>query len=314
MSLRISTDNCVDDVRTLSIALSEAQRAAGVQALDFSYERFRRSREITALARLALAYIESDLDGQVLSFGGFRLPLDLVRMTGGGPETFAAIAVAHFGHVQRLAGIESHHTVLEVGCGIGRDAIPLTRYLGPEGRYVGVDIIGPSIDWCRQAISGRHQNFTFIHVDVGDQLHNPGGRLTAQDVRFPLDDGSVDRILLHSVFTHMFEADIRHYLGEFRRLLASDGRVYASWFIADQPELDAASAVYPPDAPLRFEVPWARDCRVGKRDAPAGAVSYTGTLMRRMVEDAGLRLEIVEPGSWPREIGGSQDVTVLALR
>jgi SAM-dependent methyltransferase len=77
----------------------------------------------------------------------FDIPVDLARLTGGGPETWDVIGPGHILQYERYAPISRHHTVLELGCGIGRDAIELTRVLGPHGHYIGVDIIRPSIDW-----------------------------------------------------------------------------------------------------------------------------------------------------------------------
>ena len=39
-----------------------------------------------------------------------------------------------------LGGLRSHERVLDVGCGIDRPAVPLTRYLGDRGSYEGLDV------------------------------------------------------------------------------------------------------------------------------------------------------------------------------
>ena len=55
---------------------------------------------------------------------GFNIPVDLMWQTGLGPDSFAAISAAHFAQLKKWTPIKSDHSVLEVGCGIGRDAIP----------------------------------------------------------------------------------------------------------------------------------------------------------------------------------------------
>ena len=174
-------------------------------------------------------------------------------LTGGGPDTFDSISQWHFSLLDKWIGIDPDHTVLlEIGCGIGRDAIPLSERL-IAGKYVGVDIIKPSIEWCTANIATRHPQFSFLHFDVEDQLHNKMGILKTSDVSVPLPDQSVDRIILFSVFTHMFRLDIEHYLREFRRLLKLDGLVYATTFIYDDDILASARKTNLTPFNLRFE-------------------------------------------------------------
>lgn len=40
-----------------------------------------------------------------------------------------------------LGGLKPSDRVLDVGCGIGRLAIPLTQYLDARGGYAGLDIV-----------------------------------------------------------------------------------------------------------------------------------------------------------------------------
>ena len=107
---------------------------------------------------------EGRLATPVYRFKGYDIPIDLMELTGGGPSTFDAISQAHTDNLRRWIGLEPTHTVLEIGCGIGRDAIPLTEILS-EGRYVGIDIIKRSIDWCTDNIAKRHPNFGFYHYE-----------------------------------------------------------------------------------------------------------------------------------------------------
>jgi hypothetical protein len=79
------------------------------------------------------------------TFEGFDIPYDLAILTGGGESTWAGISVAHLAAYARYGPISAGHDVLEVGCGVGRDAIPLTRVVGPDGSYVGVAVCEPTI-------------------------------------------------------------------------------------------------------------------------------------------------------------------------
>ena len=71
-----------------------------------------------------------------------------------------------------LGGLQPRHRVLDVGCGIGRVAVPLTGYLSREGSYEGFDIVRSGIRWCNRRIGSRYPNFRFIHVDLKNDLYN----------------------------------------------------------------------------------------------------------------------------------------------
>jgi hypothetical protein len=52
-------------------------------------------------------------------FHGFDIPVDLLRLTGGGPETFEVISRGHIDNLQRHVGLSLDFSVLEIWCGIG---------------------------------------------------------------------------------------------------------------------------------------------------------------------------------------------------
>jgi hypothetical protein len=104
-------------------------------------------------------------DALMFRHRGFDIPVDLARMTGGGPKTWEVIARGHMEQYEHYAPISPDHTVFELGCGIGRDAIELTQALSPAGRYIGVDIIQPSIEWARSNVTPRFRQFEFHHFE-----------------------------------------------------------------------------------------------------------------------------------------------------
>jgi SAM-dependent methyltransferase len=244
-------------------------------------------------------------------FEGFTIPVDLAVLTGGGEDTWAGISQAHQAAYERYTPVRSGHDVLEVGCGVGRDAIPLATTLGADGSYLGVDISGPSISWCQDNITPRYPWVTFEHLDIRSDFYNPGGTLGATDIRIPLGQRSVDRIILQSVFTHMFEDDIVHFLTEFRRVLRSDGLVFASFFVLDDESVRLAAAG---SGGLKFQHPWADGCRINDPDTPEGAVGYTSNALDRMLRMAGLDLaQPVHHGSWSGrpDVPDGQDIAIL---
>jgi SAM-dependent methyltransferase len=244
-------------------------------------------------------------------FEGFDIPLDLAVLTGGGADTWAGISAAHLAAYARYCPLRSGHDVLEVGCGVGRDAIPLTRLLGEDGTYVGVDVSGPSIAWCQQHITPRHPNFVFAHLDIRSEFYNPQGSLAGNEIRLPVASSSVDRIILQSVFTHMFEPDITHFLREFRRVLRRDGRVFASFFVLGEESMRLAAAT--PEV-LKFAHVRTEGCRVNDLGYPEAAVGYTPGALARLVRRGGFSFDQpVHLGSWCGRTGveDGQDVAVL---
>lgn len=93
----------------------------------------------------------------------YNITVRLVELTGGGPDTFAEISKDHISFLQESIGIE-HHCVLEIGCGIGRVAVPLTQVIKPPGSCTGVEIINnhPWIGAVRIFLLGTRTFASFI--------------------------------------------------------------------------------------------------------------------------------------------------------
>src|ERR671935_128902 len=58
-------------------------------------------------------------------------------------------------------GLEPHHRVLDLGCGVGRFAVALSEYLDERGRYIGLDTAQESIRLCNRWIASRLPGFAF---------------------------------------------------------------------------------------------------------------------------------------------------------
>lgn len=248
-------------------------------------------------------------------FEGYHIPLDLLMMTGGGPETFRSISDWHIDLLQKHIGLSEGMSIVEIGCGIGRDAIPLTKIIGHGGAYYGTDIIEKSITWCKNNISKSHRNFRFEWHDIFDSLHNPGGSIEAIDVTLDIQDASVDLVILQSVFTHMFEGEIIHYLREFERVLKPSGKVWASVFLVDDQIREEVGKTAPTQYNLAFATPYGYGCYINDTVSPRGAVAYDRKALERMVRLGGLvhsRRPLL--GSWSgihQDPEFGQDVLIL---
>lgn len=253
---------------------------------------------------------------QLFEYKGYRIPVPLVDLTGGGTDTWDVIARGHMEQYAKYAPIGRDASVLEVGCGVGRDAIQLTEHLTSAGSYVGIDIIRPSIEWCQQNITPRHPNFKFHYLDIQSQIHNASGALKVREVKLPVPSASADRIILQSVFTHMFFDDIVHYLREFRRILKPGGRVVTSFFVIDdevRSMLEAARGELA-DLPLTFAFPHGEGCSINDETYPEGAVAFTPRRIEQMLSKSGMALDQpIHPGFWSGRQGltDGQDIAVL---
>jgi SAM-dependent methyltransferase len=148
-------------------------------------------------------------------------------------ENFRIVGEAMLQWLVHLGGLRSSDKVLEVGCGIGRIAIPLTQYL-QEGSYDGFDIVRHGIEWCQQKITAKYPQFRFLWADLYNKTYNPAGKQRAAQYRFPYADRCFDFVFLTSVFTHMLPADLQHYLAEINRVLKRGGTCFFTAYLIDE--------------------------------------------------------------------------------
>ena len=253
---------------------------------------------------------------EFFEFRGFRIPAHLIALTGAGGETLDSIGRAHIRLYEKFCGLAPDMTILDVGCGIGRDAMQLLDFLDDKGRYIGIDVTRDSILWCQDNITTRHPAFEFHHFDAENELYNPHGRKTSMDFTLPVANGSVDRIVLASVFTHLFHDEALHYMREFARVLKPSGLIYASFFLYTEEAIAAARKTHRTSFLATFEHPLSDGVFSNDAAYPRGAVAFTDAAMSRLILASGLRL--VRPylkGWWSgmhAEADDGQDVAILA--
>lgn len=120
--------------------------------------------------------------------------------------------------------------VLDIGSGMGRLAIPMTKYLNSQGSYDGFDVVKLGIDWCTKHIYSEYPNFKFTYVPLYNDLYT-GHTQKAEDFRFPYPDNHFDKVVLLSVFTHLLPQETAHYIAEIGRVLKAGGLCYATFFV-----------------------------------------------------------------------------------
>lgn len=197
----------------------------------------------------------------------------------------------------RYAGVTPTSSILDIGAGPGRVARHFVDFVEPPGRYVGMDIEKPNMDWCEENIAAANPAFSFFHQNVYNGLYNPQGEYSASEYRFPFEDGSFDLIFLTSIFTHLVPEDARNYLRQISRLLKPDGVCFCTWFLLGH------------DLGVKYMGPHSKEARVG----------FGFRYLLEMLEESGLTFA-QEPalGSWrgqkpPHRNGdaGGQDILLL---
>jgi SAM-dependent methyltransferase len=227
---------------------------------------------------------------ELAEFMGYQVPIHLARLTGAGLETFSELGKAHVANYKKYVGLAPGMNFLEIGSGMGRDAFQLIGELGPQGRYIGIDVQRESIVWCQKNITRDYPNIEFVHFDAIHELHNPYGAKVTMDFPLPAPDRSIDRVALQSVLTHIFEDEVVHYFNEIARVLKPGGLAYAT-FLLYSPEIVAASRKnHLTRYGLTFEHKYADGCYVDNAQYPTGGVAYTEEAMHRMIDRTGLKL------------------------
>lgn len=226
-----------------------------------------------------------------------------------GHSDFVDTGDEFLGHFVELGGLQPHHRVLDVGCGIGRMARPLAGYLGAEGGYDGFDVNREGIGWCRRRY-GRRQNFHFTVADLYNRRYNPGGAHAASEYRFPYEDETFDFAILASVLTHLLEADAEHYLAEVRRVLGPGGRALTTWFLLEE---ESRRLIAAGESGLEFLDP-ENHVAVVSEEMPEEAVAYDEGWVYEQARELDLAIvEPVHPGTWCGRPEGRtfQDLVVL---
>lgn len=210
-----------------------------------------------------------------------------------GNGDFKAVGDEFLRYFIELGGLRPEHRVLDLGCGIGRMARPLTGYL-TTGSYEGLDIVPSGIQWCQRSYAKTYPNFHFQLADIQNLAYNREGRFQAAEYRFPFADEEFDFIFLTSVFTHMLTKEMEHYLSEIFRTLRPNGKCLVTYFLLND---EANRLIGDGLSSLDIRIPL-DGCRVQDAGVPELAVAYEEKYIRTLLAQTGFGLQSVQYGSW----------------
>ncbi len=232
-----------------------------------------------------LYYFLADASGLLLG-RRFELPL---KLRGSLRPRSKKRAEKYIRYFHELGDLKPDDRVLDIGCGTGHLARPLTKYLGRTGTYDGFDAVREYIDWCNTNVASRFPNFRFTHVDVFNGSYNPNGEVKASELSFPYEDESFDFVFLRSVFTHMLPEGMENYLHEIARVLKVGGRCFNTFVLLNEESLQlirAGRSVFD----LRYD---AGGYCVADLRVPEHMIGYDEDFIRTLYEKC--QLAITEP-------------------
>jgi SAM-dependent methyltransferase len=227
-----------------------------------------------------------------------------------GDGDYINIAAEFLDYFVTLGGLEPHHAVLDIGCGIGRMAAGLACYLDPQaGFYLGFDPVARGIDWCRSTFAA-YPNFCFETVDVFNEHYRQDARMLSTEYKFPADENTFDLAIATSVFTHLYHEEVEAYLRETARVLKPEGRLFATFLLYEGegpgrlphlPHLDFS--VQNEARPEQWHV---------KDYPPLAAVAYKASAIAALVAETMGREAQILPGRWRGGAGPFFQDVVLA--
>ena len=213
---------------------------------------------------------------------------------------YASAGLEWFKILKDMAELQPNEKILDVGCGLGRMAVPLTRYLNAEGSYYGFDVVKEFIDWCRGNISTEYHNFHFDLVNLKNPYYSRSGRAASKYV-FSYPDGFFDVVFLASIFTHLLPDDMENYLSEIHRVLTKGGRSLITFFLLNNFSPNIFKKVTPIFSTL--------DLKVSEK-----GIAYDEKYVLSLYMKNRLSIKDIKYGSWSGASSGWYQDIILAIK
>lgn len=231
-----------------------------------------------------------------LQFDDFKLNQLIPRgkernMPGGG--NFLIIGKHFASLLVEYCGLNESSCVLDVGCSVGRIAIPLTQII-TKGEYFGFDVNRESIEYAKQNISTKYPRFYFQHVNVFNGVYNRSSdAMSAQSFKFPYDT-KFDIVFLVSVFTHMIAQDMENYVSEISRVTKKGGKILTTYFLLNE-QTKKAQNERRADRSFLYAF---RNYYASDPFYQVGAIAYEQSYVEELYKRYNLNILHILPGWW----------------
>jgi len=189
------------------------------------------------------------------------------------------------------AGLTANSSVLDIGSGIGRIALPMMDFL--KGNYQGFDAVYTGVEWCQKHITGSKPNFKFQYIDLQNDLYKSSG-MRASEFVFPYPDDAFDFICAISVFTHLQPGETENYIKQIKRVLKSGGKAVLTFFLLDPYTLELMSQN---SGGLQFKHHY-QNYSLMNHKVKAANVAYERPYIYSLLAASGLRINKELKGSW----------------
>ncbi|MDX2265135.1 MAG: class I SAM-dependent methyltransferase [Hyphomicrobiales bacterium] len=205
-------------------------------------------------------------------------------------------------------GLTQKDRVLDLGCGYGRVALPLTQYLNHDASYLGLDINLGAVAWCHENINQRYENFEFSVINAkNDHYRNKFeyGNQSLKDSFVPLPSYQFDYIFSFSLFTHLTHDDATFYIRLVSEKLKPGGQFLSTWFLINEEKMRGVASG---DSLFKFQkFEQFREFRLS--DKYSEAIGFDEADLLSEFEASGLSLTEKIYQNWHRGKAG-QDVLV----
>lgn len=223
----------------------------------------------------------------------------------GGPDDIGAKFVEYF---KQYGGLKSTHKILDVGCGAGRMALPLTNFL-TSGHYEGFDLFKDGIMWCKKNISSKFSNFNFKIIDLYNKNYNPNGKIKPSKLKFPYSQNTFDFVCANSIFTHIPPGDFEHYISEIKNILNQGGTFFCTFFIMNS---ESQELINKKQTSLYFQFFDGNEFATLENKLPEHAIAYKEKYIKKILEKNGFKDIIIHYGNWcnRKKFLDSQDIII----
>ncbi len=123
-------------------------------------------------------------------------------------------------------------TIVDIGSGSGRSAAGLRdceyHGVGFTGHYFGFDVDKDMVAWCSKNFPA--DRFTFKAVESRNKVYSPDAKEEMPSLDIGEQIGNADLVFSQSLFTHLLEQDLKHYIAESFRVLKPGGVMAMTFF------------------------------------------------------------------------------------